>query len=164
MYSVYLGLGSNLGDREKMLASAVEGLKEQVEITAVSPIYETAAWGVVDQPDFLNMCVAGKTELEPLALLAFVKELEVRLGRKPTKRWGPREIDIDILLYEGLVVRSEKLDVPHKGMAERATVLIPLADIAPDLVHTISGKTVAQLLAEVDRSGVLPYPSTSQAE
>ena len=129
-----------------------------MDVTAVSPIYETAAWGVMDQPDFLNMCAAGETVMPPFQLLAFVKELEVQLGRKPEKRWGPRLIDIDILLYEGLNVRSERLDVPHKGMADRATVLVPLADIAPDLIHPLTGKTVSELLAAVDSSGVRPFP------
>lgn len=157
MYTVYLGLGSNLGDREEHLRKAVEGLGEAVTITAVSPIYETAAWGVEEQPDFLNMCVCGKTELAPYPLLNFVKELEVRIGRKPTMRWGPRVIDIDILIYEELVVRSRDLDVPHSGIAERASVLVPLNDIAPDLTHPLSGKTIAELLQQVDTSDVRPY-------
>lgn len=157
MYHVYLGLGTNLGRREENLKNAIEGLEEVLKITAVSPIYETAAWGVTDQPDFLNNCIAGETELPPYSLLAFVKGLEVRLGRKPEKRWGPRLIDIDIQLYEELNVRSLNLDVPHKGMTERATVLIPLADIAPDLVHPLTGKTVSELLSGIDTTGVRPY-------
>lgn len=157
MYTVYLGLGSNLGAREEALAKAVDGLAEVMEITAVSPIYETAAWGVVDQPDFLNMCAAGKTNLAPFELLDFVKALEVRIGRRPTRHWGPRVIDIDILIYEDLVVRSPTLDVPHVGVPERATVLIPLADIAPDLIHPLTGRSILQLLDEVDKSGVRPY-------
>ena len=92
-----------------------------------------------------------------MPLLAFVKDLEVRLGRQPDKRWGPRLIDIDILLYEEIIVRSAQLDVPHQGLPERATVLIPLADIAPDLVHPLTGKTIADLLAGVDITGVRPY-------
>jgi 2-amino-4-hydroxy-6-hydroxymethyldihydropteridine diphosphokinase len=157
MYTVYLGLGSNLGAREEALAKAVDGLAEVMEITAVSPIYETAAWGVVDQPDFLNMCAAGKTKLAPFELLDYVKALEVRIGRRPTHHWGPRVIDIDILIYEDLVVRSPTLDVPHVGVPERATVLIPLADIAPDLIHPLTGRSILQLLDEVDKSGVRPY-------
>lgn len=157
MYTVYLGLGSNLGAREEALAKAVDGLAEVMEITAVSPIYETAAWGVVDQPDFLNMCAAGKTKLAPFELLDYVKTLEVRIGRRPTRHWGPRVIDIDILIYEDLVVRSPTLDVPHVGVPERATVLIPLADIAPDLIHPLTGRSILQLLDEVDKSGVRPY-------
>jgi 2-amino-4-hydroxy-6-hydroxymethyldihydropteridine diphosphokinase len=158
MYHVYLGLGTNLGQREKNLQNAIDGLGEAIYLTAVSPIYETTAWGVTDQPDFLNMCAAGETTMPPIQLLGFVKQLEVQLGRKPEKRWGPRLIDIDILLYEELVVRSLKLDVPHKGMADRATVLLPLADIAPDLLFPLTGQTVGQLLAAVDSSGVRPYP------
>lgn len=157
MYTVYLGLGSNLGNRQENLENAVAGLGDVVDVTAVSPIYETDAWGVEDQPDFLNMCVAGRSNLAPYALLNFVKALEVQLGREPAIRWGPREIDIDILIYEELNVRSRDLDVPHKGIADRSSVLVPLADIAPDLVHPLSGKTMPALLNEVDRSGVRPY-------
>ena len=157
MYHVYLGLGTNLGQREENLNNAILGLGEAVKITAVSSLYETAAWGITDQPDFLNLCIAGETDLAPYPLLEFVKGLEVRLGRKPEKRWGPRLIDIDIQLYEELIVRSLNLDVPHKGMTERATVLIPLAEIAPNLVHPLSGKTVSELVAAVDTTGVRPY-------
>ncbi|MFL7837777.1 MAG: 2-amino-4-hydroxy-6-hydroxymethyldihydropteridine diphosphokinase [Candidatus Promineifilaceae bacterium] len=157
MYHVYLGLGTNLGRREENIDNSIIGLANVVEITAVSPLYETAPWGVTDQPDFLNNCVAGKTTLAPLALLRFVKKLEEDLGRTPTRRWGPRLIDIDILIYEELNVRSAVLNVPHKGIEERATVLVPLADIAPDLVHPLLGKTIAELLAKINTTGVRPY-------
>jgi 2-amino-4-hydroxy-6-hydroxymethyldihydropteridine diphosphokinase len=161
MYEVYLGLGSNLGDREKSLESAVTRLGEAVQITAVSPLYETEAWGPVDQPDFLNACASGLTTYPPRELLRFVKDLELRLGRQPAERWGPRLIDIDILLYDGLVVRAADLNVPHAGFAERATVLVPLADIAPDLVHPLSGESVSELVALLDTSGVRPYSPNS---
>jgi 2-amino-4-hydroxy-6-hydroxymethyldihydropteridine diphosphokinase len=157
MYHIYLGLGTNLGQREENLEQALKGMAEVVQVTAVSPMYETEAWGLTDQPDFLNICLCGETALAPFALLDFLKKLELNLGRTPTKRWGPRLIDIDILLYEELIVRSATLDVPHKGMADRATVLVPLADIAPDLVHPLTGKTVSELLDSVDTTGVRPY-------
>lgn len=161
MFHVYLGLGSNVGQREDYLKQAVQGLADFVEISAESPVYETAAWGVRNQPDFLNMCLAGATWLTPFALLDRVKDLEIQIGRTPTTRWGPREIDIDILIYEELVTRSRRLDVPHKGMAERASVLVPLADIAPELIHPLSGLTVLEMLRDVETSGVKPYSQLS---
>lgn len=159
MYHLYLGLGGNQGQRALLLEKAIAGLREAVEITAVSSIYETEAWGVEQQPDFLNMCVAGRSTLPPLELLDFVKRLEHDLGRRETFRWGPRLIDIDILLYEELVVRSRRLDVPHAGMHERASVLVPLAEIAPGLRHPLLGRSVVQLLGDVGVAGVRPYAS-----
>ena len=154
---VYLGLGSNLGDREANLLAAIEGLEPAVTVTAQSSIYQTEAWGVDDQPDFLNMALAGMTALEPAALLHFVKRLEVALGREPAERWGPRVIDIDILFFGNEEVDLPGLQVPHVGAHERATVLVPLAEIAPDLMHPGSGTTVASLVDGVDKSGVRPY-------
>lgn len=154
MTVTYLALGTNLGDRLANLRLALDALPPQVRVVSCSHVYETPAWGYEDQPAFLNMALKCETELAPAALLAYVKQLEADLGRKPNFRWGPRLIDIDILLYDDLVLDTPKLSIPHAQLQERAFVLVPLADLAPELVHPRLGKTVRQLLAEVDVSGI----------
>src|SRR5262245_25603058 len=133
--TVYLGLGANLGDRQASLAEALQSLRSHVQIERVSPVYETEPMHVADQPRFLNLAVKGVTSLEPADLLAVVKRIEARMGRRPGERYGPRPIDIDILFYGDRVVHTEALDVPHPRVAERGFVLVPLHDIAPDLRH-----------------------------
>lgn len=160
---VYLGLGSNLGDRAANLAAARRALAPQVRLLAASPVYETAPWGYTDQPDFLNQVLQGETELDPFALLDHLKALEIRLGRQPTFRYGPRAIDVDLLFYDDLVLETERLTLPHPELAKRAFVLVPLADLAPDLVHPVLGRTVRQLVAAVDCSAVRPYQPETQA-
>ena len=157
MTTVYLGIGTNLGDRYVNLQRTVDSLAMAVEIVAVSPIYETKPWGIENQPDFLNMCVSGETQLAPYALLHHLKALELQLGREPGERWGPRLIDIDILFYNELIMDEPLLTIPHKGIAGRATVLMPLVDSAPELVHPIWKRKVVDLWREVDKSGVWPY-------
>jgi len=157
MSDVYLGLGTNLGNRIENFDRALAGIAEHVRILSVSPIYETAAWGIDDQPDFLNLCLGGETDLGPWELLRFVKGLEEELGREETIRWGPRLIDIDILLMGDLVLSEPGLTIPHKGLPDRATVLVPLADIAPEVRHPVTDLTMAELLSTVDTSGVWPY-------
>jgi 2-amino-4-hydroxy-6-hydroxymethyldihydropteridine diphosphokinase len=146
---VYLSLGSNLGDRGEHLRRAVQALRKEIRINAVSRIYETTAVGVVDQPAFLNIAVSGETALPPEELLRFVKGIEHAVGRRPTFRWGPRVVDIDILLYGDRCLETEDLTVPHVEMAGRAFVLVPLAEIAPDVVHPGLGEPVAALAARV---------------
>lgn len=153
-HSIYLALGTNLGDRNANLRAVVEALAPEVVVLAKSRIYETPAWGVEDQPPFLNMVVKGETELAPAAVLSSVKQLERELGRKPTFRWGPRLIDIDILLYDNLVLDARELVIPHPHLHERAFVLVPLADLAPDLIHPVLHKTIRALLDVVDTSGI----------
>jgi 2-amino-4-hydroxy-6-hydroxymethyldihydropteridine diphosphokinase len=146
---IYLSMGSNLGDREANLRAGVESLRAAGEICAVSPVWATAPVGVTDQPDFLNIAVAADTSLTPRALLEAVKRIEVDVGRRPTFRRGPRVLDIDILLYGNDSVAEPDLSIPHPRLAERAFVLAPLADIAPDAVHTTFRKSVEDLLAGV---------------
>jgi 2-amino-4-hydroxy-6-hydroxymethyldihydropteridine diphosphokinase len=155
MAEVYLGLGSNLGDRENNLRAAMHHLCGIGEITAVSPIYETEPWGLREQPPFLNAACAVRTDCAPLDLLHLVKSIEEVLGRRPTVRWGPRIIDIDILLYDDVVIATPELTIPHPSLPERAFVLIPLADIAPQVVHPILHRTIHRLARDVPgREGV----------
>jgi 2-amino-4-hydroxy-6-hydroxymethyldihydropteridine diphosphokinase len=156
---IYLALGTNLGDRLENLRSAVQALPPDVIVLATSKVYETPPWGYADQPAFLNIAVKAETTLAPQALLEHFKALEVRLGRESTFRYGPRRIDIDILFYDDLILNSPHLVIPHPRLHERAFVLVPLADLAPDLVHPLLGKTVAELLAAVDTAGIAPVRS-----
>ena len=149
MYRVFLGLGSNLGDRAAYLQRAVGELRRLpgTSLVWVSPVYESDPYGRTDQPKFLNAALELGTPLAPRALLDAVKDAEAAVGRTPGERWGPREIDIDILLYDGLVEDDGTVKVPHPGLPQRRFVLIPLRDIAEDVVHPVSGLTVAEMAA-----------------
>jgi 2-amino-4-hydroxy-6-hydroxymethyldihydropteridine diphosphokinase len=154
---VFLSLGTNLGDRLAHLHAALDALPPDVQVRRRSPVYETPAWGYEDQGPFLNMVIEGQTALDPVALLARLKQLETDLGRRPSFRWGPRVIDMDILFYGEMVLDAPELTIPHPRLQERAFVLVPLADIAPDWKHPVLNKTVRQMLAEVDASGIRKY-------
>ena len=145
---------------------AVRALGQEMAVTAVSPVYETEPWGETDQPQFLNICLAAATAQSPRQLLTTIKQIEQDLGRTETYRWGPRLIDIDIILYEDLVVAEAGLNIPHSRLAERAFVLTPLADIAPDWIHPITGKNVVEMLNAVYSTAVhrLPDPLFSETE
>ncbi len=153
--AVQLSLGSNVGVRRRNLEAALAALGQLPEttLTRYSRIYETEPYGVTDQPGFLNMAAEIETGLQPLELMDAIKAIEYRLGRRRVKRWGPREIDIDIVLWDDLVLESETLTVPHADFRRRAFVLIPLAEIAPEAIDPITGMTVAQLAAQPDLSG-----------
>jgi 2-amino-4-hydroxy-6-hydroxymethyldihydropteridine diphosphokinase len=146
---VILGLGSNLGDRDASLRAALEGLAPAYQIERASSIYETAPQLVAEQPMYHNLVCAGYTALAPHDLLRFLKALEARLGRRPTYRYGPREIDLDILLYGDQIISTPDLTIPHPRMVERAFVLVPLAEIAPDLVHPVLQRSIRDLAAQV---------------
>lgn len=154
MAPVLLGLGSNLGERRKNLRYAAARLQASVNVERISPVYSTEPWGVVEQPEFLNICLAAETNLSPIDLLDSIKSIERAIGRKRSARWGPRHIDIDILFYNDLVIITDRLTIPHPGITERAFVLAPLADIAPHFVHPVNGKTIRQMLLEVGVKGI----------
>lgn len=155
MHTVYLALGTNLGNRQANLKAAREALSPQMSIKAKSHVYETPPWGYADQADFLNQALKVETYLEPEALLKHLKRLEVALGRVPSIQNGPRLIDIDILFYDDLVMDTPGLVIPHPRLHERNFVLVPLNDIAPDLVHPEFKKTVQELLSNIDQSGIV---------
>jgi 2-amino-4-hydroxy-6-hydroxymethyldihydropteridine diphosphokinase len=154
-HQIHLSLGTNLGDRLANLRNALDALPPEVIILAESNIYETPAWGFEDQPAFLNMAIKGMTDLQPEPLLKHIKQLEVLIGREPSFHWGPRLIDMDLLFYDELVMDKPQLVIPHPRLHDRAFVLVPLADIAPDLVHPILGKTISQLLEGMDKSSII---------
>ncbi len=152
---VYLSLGGNVGDRMANLRTALQALEEteHVRVTRVSSAYETAPVGFTDQPAFVNLAVEIETALTPLELLNAVKEIERRLGRTPTIRWGPREIDIDLVLWGSRVVETPSLTLPHKEFRTRAFVLTPLAEIAPEAVDPVTGMTVRALSERPEAQG-----------
>ena len=151
---VYLGLGSNLGDRQRNLGAALRRLEPLVRVEAVSSLYETDPVGPQDQPGYLNAACRAVTGLSPQGLLRHIEEVERELGRRSGAHMGPRILDIDLLLYGDAVISESGLRVPHPELAKRAFVLTPLAELAADLQHPELGKTIGALATEMDASGV----------
>jgi len=154
---VGFGLGSNLGDSKGRIAEALRLLQERgvARLERISRLYRTAPWGVTDQADFANACAVGWTALSAYELLAAVKKIEADMGRQPTRRWGPRVIDIDILFLGESAIDDPELTIPHKELFSRSFVLAPLAEIAPEL--SLGGASVGAAAAAADLSGVRPW-------
>ena len=160
--TVYLGLGSNLGNRCANLDRALELLSQRLKLKKVSSVYETEPLGNVDQPRFLNLVCQTTTVLEPMGLLTLIKGIESKLGRVPAKANTPRIIDIDILLYGEKTFKNPKVVIPHPRLMERAFVLVPLAEIAPEAVHPVSGQTIKELLEGLkEKQGVFKWEENS---
>lgn len=159
MARCYLGLGSNIGDRAGAVRESANLIAAggEVEVKRVSSLYLTRPWGLAGQPDFVNAVAEVETDLEPLELLARAKGVEDEMGRRERVRWGPREIDIDILLYGDEVVEVDELEIPHPGIEERAFVLVPLLELAPDLVHPRTGVGFAECLRKLESDGEVSW-------
>ncbi|MFQ5586355.1 MAG: 2-amino-4-hydroxy-6-hydroxymethyldihydropteridine diphosphokinase [Thermodesulfobacteriota bacterium] len=150
MTTVFVGIGSNMGDKGKNCQRALALLGEKCILRKVSSLYETEPWGNSEQEDFVNCVVEVATSLGVRRLLSLVKGIETSLGRITTSKWGQRTIDLDILLYGDMVVEEEGLKIPHPFLHQRAFVLVPLAEIAPTLLHPLLNKSPVELLSELD--------------
>lgn len=160
MAIAYIGLGSNLKDKKSNIQKAIDSIKEKkiVKEIKVSSLFLTEPVGKKEQPDFLNLVIKGKTELGPFELLSSLLEIENNLGRKRKEKWGPREIDLDILFYDDIMVNQENLVIPHPEIPNRRFVLVPLMELSPDLKHPLLNKNIRQLLKDTkDHSKVEPY-------
>ncbi len=146
----YIGIGSNLGKKEENCEKAITLLIDNgIKVFNRSSMIETEPWGVKEQPRFINMAVEIETCLEPGELLSLLERIESELGRRPGIRWGPRVMDLDILLYSDLIIKTPELEIPHPGTCDRDFVLRPLAEIAPDKVHPILKKSIKELFNEI---------------
>jgi len=161
-HAIYLSLGSNLGNRAANLKEAISSLPPQITVKKRSNVYETPPWGYTEQDNFLNQVIMATTYLEPEPLLKHIKRLEVALGRKTTFRYGPRLIDIDILFYDDLVLDTPSLVIPHPHLHERGFVLLPMMDIAPDLMHPVQKKSIRELTARNSTSGIAKYANKTK--
>lgn len=147
---VYIGIGSNLGEKRDNCFRALEFLRDRgIIIKKISSFYETEPWGVKEQPKFINLAIEAETGFSPDELLFTLKDIENRIGRTKTLRWGPRIIDLDILFYGDEIIDTEDLRIPHRMLHERDFVLVPLDEISPDKIHPIFGKTIRQLKEEL---------------
>lgn len=151
-----ISLGSNLGDRLGIIRQATLMFKEKnVSIVASSDVFETEPWGVKNQPGFLNVCLLVETEDSPRDLMLKLQSIESRLGRVARFRWGPREIDIDIIFMDELAVNEDDLVIPHPEMHKRAFVLVPLNQVAPEWIHPLLGKSIREMAMQIPKSGIL---------
>ncbi|MEW6419399.1 MAG: 2-amino-4-hydroxy-6-hydroxymethyldihydropteridine diphosphokinase [Nitrospirota bacterium] len=150
MSIAYIGIGSNLGDREKNCLRAIRLLQQKgITVSKRSSLYDTEPWGVKNQPRFINLAIEIETELEPKELLRILKDTEKEMGRKESSKWGPRIIDLDILLFENIVVNDDNLKIPHPLMHERDFVLRPLCEIAPDKKHPVLNLSIKELMQKL---------------
>jgi 2-amino-4-hydroxy-6-hydroxymethyldihydropteridine diphosphokinase len=151
--TAFIGIGSNLGMRKKNCEKAIQLVSgENISVLNRSEMLETEPWGIIDQPTFINMIIEVATDLAPEDLLGLLKKIETDLGRTSTVRWGPRVIDLDILFYDDLVMKTAGLEIPHPGIAERYFVLKPLSEIAPEMVHPVLKKSIKDLLSQYRQS------------
>ncbi len=150
MATVYIGIGSNLGNRQENCLRAIELLqKKGIIVTKCSSLYETEPWGVKDQPLFINMAIEIETGLKPKVLLKILKDVEKEVGRKESLKWGPRIIDLDILLIDNIVLNEDNLKIPHPLMHKREFVLRPLCEIAPDIKHPLLKLSIYELIQKL---------------
>lgn len=151
MAVVYIGIGSNLGDKKANCLRSLKKLSAAgVVIRKESALYETMPWGLEEQPGFMNMTAEAETGLPPEKLLGVLKEIEREMGREESVRWGPRLIDLDLLFYDDKIIESETLTVPHRHLHERKFVLLPLSEIAPDLIHPVFKRSIKELKEILD--------------
>jgi 2-amino-4-hydroxy-6-hydroxymethyldihydropteridine diphosphokinase len=155
MSVAYIGIGSNLGNRQENCLRAIELLqKKGIIVKKRSSLYETEPWGVKDQPLFLNMAIEAETKLNPEALLRILKDVEKEVGRKESLKWGPRIIDLDILLIDNIILNEDNLKIPHPLMHKRDFVLLPLCEIAPDIKHPLFKLSIGDLLQQLQKDAV----------